>query len=948
MNKIFLIIALLCFLTGNNIIVAQVNDYDLLTQGFRNPPDNARPKAYWWCLNGNIDTVRAKEEFLAMKRAGISGFDIFEIGVPKSDTMIPGGPAFMSDESLQILKSVVNEAGRLGMTVGLNLASSWNAGGSWIKPEHAGKSLYYSKVSLKGVQGKIETILPFPEVSFPKASLIGGTGKPMIPFRENGRPSYYEEIAVLAVPAGSLNGSLDTSAVINLTSYFNPGSDILRWDVPSGEWDIYRYICSNSGQELVLPSPKSAGLTIDHFDSVAVETHLLYIINKLQSVLGDFKSTALKSLYLASYEARGLVWTSSLQREFRKVNGYDIIKYLPSLLDPVKFTKETNDKVQTDFKKTLSGLMINNLYRKAKEVSNKYRLKINCEAGGPGYPLYNGPAEPLKALGTLDIPRGEFWVNHSRYYKDENGIDSIDILRVVKEVSAASHIYNKGIVEEESFSSFQHWQEGPGDIKQFGDRAFCEGMNRVVLHGFSHNPAGTGFPGYVYHAGTHFNDKRVWWPMVKPFFDYLARNSFIFQETKFVADVIWYYGDKVPNSATPKNTHFKVGPGYDYEVINTEVLVNSLSTRDGKLYLPDGSSFSILAIEEEKIRNPEVEKTLKKLSAAGAVITGTDPQEMKKYLNVKPDFSYRNDETYLLDYIHYRKNDLDFYFIRNTSNEWISRKCSFRQSPKVPELWDPVTGEILSVKIYDIENGYINLPLTLAPYGSCFIAFRNSTPTQTYSNIKSDSQDPLFLQYLPDGVIILNPGAYAQINESRSRKVMSNTIMKLDGQWNVTFPEGWGAPQKVVMTELVSWSAFPDFGVKYFSGIATYEKQFNFRYGKEPMNDKKIFLDLGSLSEVGEVWLNDKPLGITWTKPHRFDVTGLIIHGKNTLTIKIANSWCNRIIGDAITGEKFTNTNITRTSVPGTDRTNVPWAEVPLIESGLIGPVTIETVNIVH
>ena len=49
------------------------------------------------------------------------------------------------------------------------------------------------------------------------------------------------------------------------------------------------------------------------------------------------------------------------------------------------------------------------------------------------------------------------------------------------------------------------------------------------------------------------------------------------------------------------------------------------------------------------------------------------------------------------------------------------------------------------------------------------------------------------------------------------------------------------------------------------------------------VNDKKIFLDLGSISQVGEVWLNNKLLGITWTKPHRFDVTGLIIHGDNIM-----------------------------------------------------------------
>ncbi|HUX96443.1 MAG TPA: glycosyl hydrolase [Bacteroidales bacterium] len=948
MRKILFSLGFIFFITSCYVLEAQQDDYVRFTEGFKDPPLSARPKAYWWCLNGNIDTLRAKQEFLAMKNAGLSGFDIFEIGVPKADTMIPGGPAFLSDESLKILKTVIDEAGRLGLTVGLNLASSWNAGGSWVKPEHAGKSLYFSKVSLKGVQGYLETKLPFPDISFPKASLIGGTGKPMIPFRENGRPAYYDEIAVLAVPSGVETGSLDSLSVLDLTKYFDYDNDILKWEVPSGEWDIFRYICSNSGQELVLPSPKSAGLTIDHFDSVAVETHLMYIINRLLPVIGDFKNTALKSLYLASYEARGFVWTSSLKDEFRRLNGYDITKFIPALFAPELFKSEISEKTRSDFRRTLSELMINNLYEQAKEISNKYGLAINCEAGGPGYPLYNGPAEPLKALGSLDIPRGEFWVNHSRYYMDDNGKDSIDILRVVKEVAAASHIYNRGIVEEESFTSFQHWMEGPGDIKPFGDRAFCEGMNKVVLHGFSHNISGSGYPGYVYHAGTHFNTKRVWWPMVKPFFDYLSRASFIFQKTNFVADVVWYYGDKIPNSATPKNTHFRVGPGYDYEVINTEILVNNLSVKDGRLYLPNGSSFSLLAIEKEKVRSPSVEQKLKKLSAEGAVITGTEPEELLKYLNVKPDFVYRDDDSSLLDYIHYRKGDLDFYFIRNTSEEWISRLCGFRQKGKVPELWDPVTGEIVPVRIYDTEDTYTNLPLTLPPFGSCFIVFRHTIPTQTYTNIRMDTKDTPYLQYLNDGVVVVTPGAYRQMNDPRPRKVITRSIMKLEGQWKVSFPLGFGAPLNYVMENLASLTEIPIPGISYFSGVATYEKPFSFRFGKEPMNDKKIYLDLGTVEKVAEVWLNNKFLGTTWTMPHRFDITGLIIHGENYLTVKVANTWSNRIIGDAVLGEKYTNTNITRTSIPGTGSTNVPWAEVPLLESGLLGPVTIETVNILH
>lgn len=946
MRKKIPLIILLCLILLPSF--AQQEIYDSFAEGFRNPPIGVRPKAYWWCLNGNIDTVRAKQEFRAMKDAGISGFDMFEIGVPASDTMIPVGPAFLSDESLRIIKTVVTEAGRLGLSVGLNVASSWNAGGSWIKPEHAGKSLYFSKVSLKGVQGKIETRLPFPEVKFPRSAIVGGTGKEMIPFRNDGRPAYYEEIAILAVPAGAPVKSLDSSSVKDLTKYFDFNSDILSWEVPAGDWDIYRYICSNSGQQLVLPSPNSAGLTIDHFDSVAVETHFKYVIDRLLPVLGDFRYTALKSLYLASYEARGLVWTSSLRDEFRRLNGYDITTFIPAIQNADLFTENVTEKVRSDFRKTLSELMINNLYRKAKEVSNSYGLLLNCEAGGPGYPLYNGPAEPLKALGSLDIPRGEFWVNHSRYYKDENGIDTIDILRVVKEVAAASHIYEKGIVEMESFSSFQHWQEGPGDLKPFADRAFCEGMNRVVLHGFSHNPSGVGYPGYVYHAGTHFNDKQTWWPVIKPFIDYLSRISYIARNSKFVADVVWFYGSRVPNSVAPKNTHFKVAPGYDYEVINSDILINKLFVKDGKLCLPDGSVFSLLAIEKEKYRDPQVEQALKRLSAEGAVITGTDPEEMLKYLPVKPDFVYRDDEKSILDYIHYRAENIDFYFIRNTSNEWISRQCSFRQKSRSPQYWDPVNGSIVPVRIFSENNDYINLPVSLPPLGSCFIVFSNTETVRTYASVSSETIDPPVIQYLEDGLVLRTEGAYSQKNTGNPRKIISPVIQKIDGLWDVTFQAGRGVPVKYSMEKLVPLTELPDQSMGFYSGRITYDKSFTFRYGKMNMNDKKIFLDLGSVKEVAEVWLNNKLLGVSWTGTGRFDITGAIINGDNYLTVKVYNTWSNRITGDAITGGKFTDINILRTDVPETGKTNVPWKDVPLKPSGLMGPVTIETISIIR
>lgn len=933
--------------------------YTVLSGNFKDPPAQARPKVYWWWLNGWTDTSRMISEIHEMKKNGISGFDIFEIGVPARDTTIKAGPPFLSPESVRTIKLAVEEAGRLDMQAGLNMASSWNAGGSWIKSRHAAKSIYSSRVYLNETSSKT-TVIPLPD-------LID--------------TSYVEEIAVIAVPADNICGGIDTSEVVNVTEKFNPETGLLEWVPGKGNWVVYRFVCSPSGEQLKLPSKYSAGPIIDHFDSTATEYHFMHVINTLKPVTGDFRKSALHSLYLASYEATGFVWTPSMPGEFRRLNGYEIFKMLPCLFDRELFIPEITDGFQNDFRRTLSELMIRNFYGKAKEIANKHGLKINSEAGGPGLPLHNVPVEPLRALGALDLPRGEFWINHSRY--NEKGID---ILRVVKEVSAASHIYNRGIVEEESFTSFQHWQEGPFDMKPFGDRAFCEGLSRVVIHGFSHNPEGTGYPGIVYHAGTHFNDKRVWWPKAKPFVDYLARISYIMQETGFFADVLYYYGDEIPNYAGHKNSRFTAGPGYDYEVINTEIL-QKLTVRNKKLITPGGSHFSLLAMEKCRKMTPSILRKINELVSQGAIIISPEPdsvyipagvsedanelhrmadalwkdsrdpardlkegkvisgspvQQILNLLKLPPDFDYTDKEYGTLDYIHSEQTGIDFYFIRNTTERWVTRTISFRQPGKSPEFWDPVTGKISTVSVFNSGDSKISMPVTLAPYESLFVVFRETVPVEHFTSISGSNRHPPLMHFTSSGLCILENGTF-QLEYNDRKEVIENNIhvQVLDGAWSVSFQEGRGAPGQKILPKLISWTESEDNGIRYFSGTATYRKTFRYDPWLTPAAGLKIFLDPGRLSKVGEIRLNGKLLGITWCEPRLFEITDVIVPGENQLEIEISNTWSNRLTGDALTGENYTRTNISATNICGMNNTQVPWKEVPLLESGLLGPVDI-------
>ena len=125
------------------------------------------------------------------------------------------------------------------------------------------------------------------------------------------------------------------------------------------------------------------------------------------------------------------------------------------------------------------------------------------------------------------------------------------LLQVVRNIASAAHIYGHQVVEMESFTSHRkHWQETPIELKKLADKAFCAGMNRVVYHTIPHSPKEAGAPGWSYQAGTHISPKMTWWEYSEPFHAYLARTSALLQRGQFVADVAYYYGEKIPNFAS--------------------------------------------------------------------------------------------------------------------------------------------------------------------------------------------------------------------------------------------------------------------------------------------------------------------------------------------------------------------------------------------------------------
>ena len=128
--------------------------------------------------------------------------------------------------------------------------------------------------------------------------------------------------------------------------------------------------------------------------------------------------------------------------------------------------------------------------------------------------------------------------------------------------------------------------------------------------------------------------------------------------------------------------------------------------------------------------------------------------------------------------------------------------------------------------------------------------------------------------------------------------------------------------------------------------------------------DRRLVLDLGRVEVMAQVMLNGKDLGILWKPPFRLDVTDSILPGVNRLTVKVVNLWPNRLIGDE---ELPQECQWQQTSTGRSDARQVArlarqghagasgriafssykfwFKNDPLLKSGLLGPVTLRTVQ---
>ncbi|AWI09582.1 glycosyl hydrolase [Ereboglobus luteus] len=982
-----------------------------LAEEFVNVPDSSRPGGYWWWIDGQVDKAGITHDLEEFAAKGI-GTVLFvnSTNLGPADRRLKG-VAFLSGEWMELYKHAVREADRLGIEFGVNLSGGWCMGGPWIEPRYSGRWFLQSRHVIEG-PAKFDDALPLPGgrdgydkvfnppgykayIDLPLEKLdyrdtcvvafrddAGDAARftdkerlEFLPAKTNRRDASNHALSrdvvgptLGAWPAHSSDKPIAPENVVDLTSKVSADGR-LRWDVPAGRWVIVRTGHRMTGSRLMIAPPEADGLSVDWLASKPVDIQFENIGKKfLEGGKVNGRNT-LKYFCSDSFEDGFPNWTEDILKEFEARRGYDPRPYTPVMNGFIVGSAEISDRFLHDYRKTVADCMADRHYAYFGKKCHELGMEAQHESAGPSR---SGTMcmDSLKNLGRADRPMGEFWMGTR--HDEPGGLDpklrygtsrlEEGQNKVTKMVASAAHIYGKKTASAESFTTMRHWQDYPGNLKQQADRAFCEGINHFSIHTTTATKSTLGKPGYEYYAGTHFNPNVTWWHHAGAFLKYIGRSQHLLRQGLFVADVLYYNGDWAPNIVPPKRIDPSLGFGFDYDVCNAEVLLTRLSVaKDGRLTLPDGMSYRVLALPETDRMPVEVMEKIKALVKAGATITGPRPEKdpgMKNYPKcdaavkklasevwgdcdgknrtankygrgrvfwgvtlreilakdgIGPDFACAENTAAAdkstgvahasrtgMDFIHRSvpgKNGAEIYLVANQSPLAQTQECAFRVTGRAPEIWNAVDGTMRAAAHRE-ERGRTVVSLDFAPFQSFFVVFP-ATPSALAQKARAKN----FPQYAD--------------------------AAELSGAWTVKFDPAWGGPSKVEFAALEDWTKRSEPGIKYYSGSAFYTKRFDYKKGARD-KDARVFIDLGTVRDIAGVKLNGHDFGTVWTSPWRVDVTDFIKDGANTLEIEVVNQWRNRLVGDAMLPEEK---RITYTNIP------VDPKKMPLLPSGLLGPV---------
>lgn len=180
---------------------ALAQDADPLAAGFRDPPQEARPRSWWHWLNGNVTEAGIDKDLAWMAAIGLGGVQNFDasLGTPQ---IVAKRLSYMSPEWKQAFAHAVRVAHAHRLEFAIAGSPGWSeSGGPWVAPQDGMKKLVWSSTLVAGGHRFAGPLAPPPTATGPFGTapfhdpLAATTGAEPPP-----PPSAGGTIAVLAVP----------------------------------------------------------------------------------------------------------------------------------------------------------------------------------------------------------------------------------------------------------------------------------------------------------------------------------------------------------------------------------------------------------------------------------------------------------------------------------------------------------------------------------------------------------------------------------------------------------------------------------------------------------------------------------------------------------------------------------------------------------------------------
>jgi hypothetical protein len=857
---------------------------------FQDPPPGARPMTRWWWFGGAVTPEEVTRELVFMRDAGLRGAEIQPLYPITPDDAARGihNLPYFSDTFLGVLRHAVREARRLGLQLDFTLGSGWPYGGPFIPTHLSARRLRVLSQDVAGPQA----------LSWPLGPHLTGDDR---------------LVAVVAAPVGrGQQPDLARAQVIPRPTAAGGDTPLAaQWSVPEGEWRVLAVVDSPTGQQVKRPTLGMEGPVIDHHDREAMQLFLRAAGDRVLEAVREAGDPPFHSVFCDSLEVYGADWTRELLPEFAARRGYDLAPYLPALWQDAG---EATPHVRYDYHATLSEMMIEHCFLPLVAWSEQRGMKARIQAHG-------SLADVMRAYGAAHIPEGE-----NIFGGDTHHVN----LRHRRLASSAAHVYGKPLVSAETYT----WLRTPlfmttlEMMKAATDSVFLDGINHVVNHGYSYSPPQAGEPGWAFYASTEINHTNTWWRHYPYLAHYVRRAQALLQQGAAVnevavllplADVFAGFG--AGGIHLDVETERRLGAalpaalrraGYDFDLVNDHALAERARVSPGRLecgsaayrvvvvpgvrFMPVESAARLLEFARAGghvvliERLPEAAPGLADQAARTAALrrawtTALGPQPapgipvtvgrgsvtlaadgdaaLARLLAVwPPDFEIvaggaaagaRED----VGFVHRRLDEADLYFVANVSERPRDLRVRFAAGHRSPERWDLERGTARAAAfsyVSDAQGRRTEVELRLDPFESCVVAF---------------------------GAAAARPRA------TRTPPRAAGPALEIRGPWTLRL----GERPPLTLDALRSWTDLP--GGESYSGWAAYETTFE---TAAPPREAEWELDLGTVHETAEAWLNGQSLGAAWKRPRRLRCDGALRAGRNTLRIEVANLWIHAMV----------------------------------------------------